>query len=65
MKNTYACSKCGMSVNAECGKCHIPLEDDILKLEDGREVQISKCPSCSGKIKSPQCCGSDMTCSID
>ncbi len=28
---TYECSKCGMSVNATCGKCNEPLVDDILK----------------------------------
>ena len=39
--NTYECSKCGMSVNANCGKCNEPLVNDILKLDDGSEVQIS------------------------
>ena len=38
---TYECSKCGMSVNATCGKCND-----------------------HGKIKSPLCCGQDMTCSV-
>ncbi len=33
-------------------------------IDDGREVQISKCPNGHGKIKSPMCCGQDMTCSI-
>jgi DNA-directed RNA polymerase subunit RPC12/RpoP len=37
---TYECSKCGMAVNATCAKCNAPLVDDILKLDDGREVQI-------------------------
>jgi len=41
-----------------------PLVDDILKLEDGAEVQISKCPNGHGKIKSPMCCGEDMSCKI-
>jgi predicted ATP-dependent serine protease len=27
---TYACKKCGMSVNATCGKCGIPLKMDTL-----------------------------------
>ena len=62
---TYECSNCGMSVNATCGKCDAPLVDDILKLENGSEVQISKCPNDHGKIKSPTCCGSDMSCSAD
>ena len=50
---TYECSKCGMSVNATCGKCNSPLVNDTLKLEDGSELQISKCPKDHGKIKSP------------
>jgi hypothetical protein len=53
-----------MSVNATCGHCDAPLENDQLKLPDGREVQISKCPNGHGKIKSPMCCGQDMSCSI-
>ena len=40
------------------------LVNDILKLDDGKEVQISKCPNGHGKIKSPLCCGKDMNCSI-
>ena len=39
---TYECSKCGMSVNATCGKCNDPLINDSLKLED---VQRYKFPS--------------------
>ena len=42
-----------MSVNATCGKCNEQLVNDTLKLEDGSKVQISKCPSEHGKIKSP------------
>ena len=61
---TYECEKCGMSVNASCGKCDTPLENDHLTLDDGTTVQISKCPSCLGKINSPQCCGEDMTCEV-
>lgn len=51
-----------MAVNASCAKCDKPLVDDILKLDDGMEVQISRCPECEGKIKSPSCCGVEMTC---
>lgn len=61
---TYTCSKCGMAVNATCAKCDAPLVNDVLKLENGTEVQISKCPNGHGKIKSPMCCGVDMSCSI-
>ena len=60
---TYECSKCGMAVNATCAKCNDQLINDTLKLEDGLEVQISKCPNDHGKIKSPLCCGQDMACS--
>ena len=61
---TYKCDKCGMTINATCGKCDAPLVNDVLKLDDGREVQISKCPNGHGKIKSPLCCGEDMSCAI-
>ena len=47
---TYECPKCEMSVNATCGKCNEPLVNDMLKLDDGNEVQISKCPNDHGKI---------------
>ena len=59
---TYECSNCGMSVNATCGKCNEPLVDDVLKKDDDSEVQISKCPNGHGKIKSPSCCGQEMSC---
>ncbi|MFL2716298.1 MAG: hypothetical protein ACJ0FF_02680 [Gammaproteobacteria bacterium] len=61
---TYECNQCGMSVNATCGKCDIPLQNGMLDLDDGTQVQISECPNGHGKIKSPLCCGSDMTCAI-
>ena len=59
---TYECSKCGMAVNASCAKCDAPLDNEMLKLDNGSEVQVSKCPKCHGKIKSPTCCGLDMNC---
>ena len=49
---TYECSKCGMSVNATCGKCDDPLVDDTIDV-NGTSVQVSKCPNDHGKIKSP------------
>ena len=61
---TYECSQCGMGVNATCAKCNSPLVNDIIVKEDGTEIQVSKCPSEHGKIKSPMCCGQDMSCSI-
>ena len=36
--------------------------DDVLTKGDGTKVQISKCPNDHGKIKSPMCCGQDMSC---
>ena len=61
---TYECSKCGMSVNATCGKCGALLVNDVLVKDSGDKVQISKCPNEHGKIKPPMCCGQDMTCSM-
>ena len=59
---SYECSICGMAVNATCGKFDEPLVDDVLKKDDGTEVQVSKCPNDHGKIKSPSCCGKEMIC---
>ena len=61
---TYECKKCGMSVNATCGKCGTALVNKSLKLDDGTEVQVSECPNGHGKIKSPMCCGEDMSCTV-
>jgi len=52
-----------MSVNATCGQCDAPLENGMLDVGEGKQVQISQCPNGHGKIKSPLCCGQDMTCS--
>ena len=61
----YECEKCGMSIGKmTCGKCGKDLVHDTLKLGSGAKVAISKCPDGHGKVKSPQCCGQDMTCSI-
>lgn len=59
---TYECKSCGMAVNASCAKCDTPLVDGFLTLEDGTKVQVSRCPDCEGKIKSPSCCGVEMSC---
>ena len=61
---TYKCDKCGMAVNATCAHCDAPLENGTLELEGGNSVQISQCPNGHGKIKSPLCCGQDMSCSV-
>lgn len=60
---TYECAKCGMSVNATCGHCGAPLVNKTLDTPNG-PVQVSECPNGHGKIKSPMCCGEDMTCKV-
>jgi hypothetical protein len=54
-----------MAVNATCAHCDAPLKNGTLELDNGSSVQISECPNGHGKIKSPLCCGQDMSCSID
>lgn len=53
-----------MSVNTSCAACDAALVDEVLTKDDGATVRISVCPNGHGKIKSPMCCGSDMTCSV-
>ena len=61
----YTCDKCGMSVGTmTCGQCDAELVHDTLTPDDGSSVHISSCPNGHGKIKSPMCCGQDMTCSV-
>jgi len=61
----YECEKCGMSIGTmTCGKCGKELVHDTLTLDSGKQVHIAKCPEGHGKVKSPQCCGEDMTCSV-
>ena len=62
---TYECNKCGMAVNATCAKCDAPLVNDTLIINENQSVQVSKCPNGHGKIKSPMCCGEDMSCSTN
>ncbi len=50
-------NNCGMVINANYAKHCQALVDNILRLDDGVEVKISRCPECEGKIKSPSCCG--------
>lgn len=61
----YTCEKCGMSVGSiTCGKCNKELVHDKIQTPDGRTVFVSQCPDGHGKIKSPMCCGQDMTCPV-
>ena len=61
---TYTCSQCDMAVNASCAKCATPVENGSIATDDGAEVQVSQFPSCNGMIKSPLCCGEDMSCTV-
>ena len=61
----YTCEKCGMSIGTmTCGKCGEELVHSKLKLDDGGTVAISECPNGHGKVKSPMCCGEDMSCTV-
>ena len=64
MDTTYTCSKCGMSVKSKCAKCDEPLLNNTIDLDNGEKVKVSYCPKSEGKIKSPMCCGEDMSCEI-
>ena len=56
------CDKCGMGVKGlACGKCEAELVQETIT-KDGKEVQVAKCPTGCGMIKSPTCCGQDMAC---
>ncbi len=56
----YTCEQCGMSVGTmTCGACGAELVADTVK--DGT-VAVAKCPNGHGMVKSPMCCGRDMTC---
>ena len=61
---TYTCNQCGMAVNASCAKCDAPLQNSSITTDDGSTVQVSQCPTCEGMIKSPLCCGADMSCEV-
>ena len=61
---TYTCDKCGMGVNMTCATCNAALVNDTITPDTGVEVQVSKCPDGHGMIKSPLCCGQDMSCQV-
>ena len=61
----YTCDVCGMSIGTmTCGACGAELVHDTLTKDDGGSVRVTKCPNGHGKIKSPLCCGQDMSCSV-
>jgi hypothetical protein len=61
----YKCDKCDMSIGTmTCGHCGKELQHSTLTKADGTSVHVSQCPDGHGKVKSPMCCGQDMTCSV-
>jgi methionyl-tRNA synthetase len=59
------CEKCGMEVKGLfCGKCDEALVIDTIITDNNETLKVAKCPNSCGRIKSPTCCGQDMTCSI-
>ena len=61
----YVCDQCGMGVTGmKCAKCGEELVHDHITTDDGKTVAVAKCPDGCGKIKSPMCCGTDMSCSV-
>ena len=61
--NIYNCSFSGFFRSMEvkgltCGKC----ESELVYAEIGdNSIGVSQCPNGCGKIKSPMCCGTDMS----
>jgi hypothetical protein len=64
MAATYTCDKCGMGVNMTCATCDAELVHGTITTAAGAEVAVSECPAGHGKIKSPMCCGQDMSCAV-
>ena len=61
----YVCEHCGMGVTGlKCAKCGSDLVHDHITKDDGTIVAVAKCPDGHGKIKSPMCCGHDMSCEM-
>ena len=62
----YKCEHCGMGVSGmKCAECDNDLVHNHIEKDDGNRVAISECPDGHGKIKSPMCCGHDMSCDIN
>lgn len=61
---TYSCPTCSMSTVVTCGRCGADLVDGSITTAEGASVRVAECPNGDGKIKSPLCCGTDMSCAI-
>jgi len=61
---TYTCPTCNMSTVVTCGHCGADLVDGSITIGEGTSVRVAEGPNGDGKIKSPLCCGTDMTCSV-
>ena len=58
----YKCEVCGMGIGSmTCATCGKELVNDTITTDDGTKIQVSKCPDDHGMVKSPMCCGQDMT----
>lgn len=58
----YKCEVCGMSIGTmTCGACGKELVHNTITTDTGETVHVSECPDGHGKVKSPMCCGQDMT----
>ena len=62
----YKCEVCGMSIgNMTCGECGAELVHSTKTTDEGETVHLSECPNGHGKVKSPMCCGQDMSCTVE
>ena len=58
----YKCEACGMGIGSmTCAKFGKELVHDSITTDDGTIINVSKCPDDHGMVKSPMCCGQDMT----
>ena len=58
----YKCEVCGMGIGSmTCAECGKELVHDSVTTDDGTIIYVSKCPDGHGMVKSPTCCGQDMT----
>ena len=61
----YVCDQCGMGLTGmKCAKCGEELVHAHITTDDGQTVAVTKWPDGCGKIKSPMCCGTDMSCGV-